>query len=357
MFRALLSDEGQSLLAALGDAERAGDPALRHGRPAALVAAAEEQVRLREQAAAKFGEFAPRLYLTPDLVELSSHLAVADYKLDRVLAEFGVVLIDAIGLGNGLDAHLLSWSHHTTAVDPDPLAVEIAGANAPVVDAAMLFPQRQDAASFDSQGEAVFVDLMRRPGPDGAHDPESWSPPLSWALERVRTTGLGWIRLAPGLAPGAVPDLGRAAEAEWISYDGEVQELVLWFGPHGEPAPVTVRRATLLPVGASLTARGLPEPPVRPPGRYVYVPDPAVVRAGLLAELAQDVGGALLDGGGALLTSDELRHTAFATAYEVIGVATHAPEPQAPVEFAVGAADGPLTLSAVPVPLPEPRSP
>ncbi|MFE5862779.1 hypothetical protein ACFQ77_19835 [Streptomyces virginiae] len=26
------------------------------------------------------------------------------------------------------------------------------------------------------------------------------------ALERVRTTGGGWIRLAPGLGPGVVPD-------------------------------------------------------------------------------------------------------------------------------------------------------
>ncbi|MFB6820495.1 hypothetical protein ACFCXA_02740 [Streptomyces virginiae] len=73
------------------------------------------------------------MYVTPDLVELSSHLAVAEYKLDRVLHEIGVVLIDAMGPGSGADALVLSWSHHTMGVDADPLTVEIADADARAV--------------------------------------------------------------------------------------------------------------------------------------------------------------------------------------------------------------------------------
>ncbi|MFG2232121.1 SAM-dependent methyltransferase [Streptomyces sp. NPDC048723] len=348
-FRAPLTEEGRSL-------------------PAALAAAADEQVRLRGRAAAKFGEFAPRMYLTPDIVELSSHLAVSEYKLHRVLHEIGVVRIEALCLGSGADALVLSRSHHTMAVDADPLTVEIAAANAPVMDARLFLSHCEDTAGLDGRGEAVFIDLMRRPGPDGVHDPESYSPPLTWTLDRVRTTGAGWVRLAPGLPPGAVPGLGRADEAEWISYAGVAQELVLWFGLHRGPAPVTARKATLLPAGASLTTRGLPGPSVRPLGRYVYVPDPAVVQAGLIAEVAEDIAGGPLDGGGTLLTSDELRHTPFAAAYEVTGVParsggrrTPANAPEAPeaseaseasVEFAVAATDGPTTLTAVPVRFP-----
>ncbi|MCX4696152.1 SAM-dependent methyltransferase [Streptomyces sp. NBC_01408] len=373
-FRALLTDEGQSLLAAaMRDDGSAGESGPRSewgsGHPAALVAAASEQVRLRGLASAKFGEYAPHMYFTPDSVELSSHLAVAEYKLGRVLHEIGVVLIEAICLGSGADALVLSWSHHTTAVDTDPLTVEMAEANGRAMDTRMFFPAREDISGFNSQGEADFIDLMRPPGPDGSHDPESYSPPLSWALKRVRTTGGGWIRLTPGLAPGAVPDLGRADEAEWISYDGAIQEMVLWYGlgEWGKPPPVTARRATLLPAGASLTGRGLSEPAVRPPGRYVYVPDPAVVHAGLLAEVAEDIGGGLLDGGGTLLTSDYARHTPFATAYEVTDVRPRdgqdlwadadAPEapygPGARAAFAVDAAAGPATLTAVPVRFPQ----
>ncbi|WP_051773643.1 hypothetical protein [Streptomyces sp. NRRL S-237] len=367
-FRALLSDEGQSLLAALGGAagpgresRSAATAALWRSSPA-LVAAAEEQVRLRGRAASYFGEFGPHMYFTPDLVELSSHLTVAEYKLDRVLHEIGVVLIDAICLGSGTDALVLSWSHHTMGVDADPLAVEIAEANARAMRSQMLFPHHEDVTSYDSQGEAVFIDLMRRPGPDGSHDPEAYGPSLSWALERVRTTGGGWIRLAPGLGPCVVPDTGRPDEAEWISYDGVAQELVLWWGlgEWGREAAATVRKATLLPAGASLTARGLPEPSVRPLGRYVYVPDPAVVDAGLVAEVAEDIAGGLLDDGGALLTADEPRYTPFATAYEVTEVLPwgDAPRPpadatDAPVEFVVTGADGTTTLIAVPVRFPQ----
>ncbi|MEU9087797.1 SAM-dependent methyltransferase [Streptomyces sp. NPDC048357] len=325
-FRALLTEEGQALLAVLQDTDPAQEPAapagLRRTHGAALVDAAREQVRLRRQAAAKFGEHAPRLYFTPDSVELSSHLAVSEYKLDRVLNEIGVVMIDAMSLGSGADAHVLGWSHMTSAVDGDRLTVEIAAANRQGMDEPMLDLTCGDVTEFDSQGEAVFIDLMRRPGPDHRHgDPESYDPPLSWALERLHTTGAGWIRLAPGLPDEAVPGLGGAHEAEWISYDGHIQEAVLWFGVDElwTPQPDPVRKATLLPAGASLTGRGLPHPAVRAAGRYLYAPDPAVVHARLLPELAEDLAAGLLEGGGTLLTSDELRPTPFAAAYEISG--------------------------------------
>ncbi|WP_404952633.1 THUMP-like domain-containing protein [Streptomyces sp. 147326] len=320
-FRALLTDEGQALLAVLQDTGPAEEPVfdLRRAHPAELVAAAREQVRLRRQAAAKFGRHAPRLYFTPDSVELSSHLAVSDYKLERVLHEIGGVLIDVMSLGSGADAHVLGRSHITSAVDGDRLTIEIAAANQKGMDEPALGLTCADITTFESHGEAVFIDLMRHAGPDGGHDPERYDPPFSWALERLHTTGAGWIRLAPGVPDQAVPDLGRADEAEWISYDGHIQEAVLWFGLDGlrTPKPTPVRKATLLPAGASLTGRGLPHPAVRPAGRYLYAPDPAVVHARLLAELAQDLAAGLVDEGGTHLTSDELRPTPFAAAYEV----------------------------------------
>ncbi|WP_327411600.1 hypothetical protein [Streptomyces sp. NBC_01233] len=252
-FRALLTDEGQSLLAVLQATGPAEEPvtvaALCRAHPAELVAAAREQARLRRQAAAKFGRHAPRLYFTPDTVELSSHLAVSDYKLDRVLDEIGVVMIDAMGLGSGADAHVLGWSHATSAVDGDRLTVEIAAANRKGMDEPMLGLTCADVTTFDCQGEAVFIDLMRHAGPDGGHDPERYDPPLSRALERLHTTGAGWIRLTPGVPDQAVPDLGRAHEAEWISYDGHIQEAVLWFGLDGlrTPQPTTVRKPRCCP--------------------------------------------------------------------------------------------------------------
>ncbi|MFF0550149.1 SAM-dependent methyltransferase [Streptomyces sp. NPDC004311] len=330
-FRSLLTDEGRSVLAALQHADPADEArtaaALRREHADELVTAAVEQVRLRRAAAGRFGEFAPRMYFTPEGLALSSHLAVAEYKLLRVVGEMGVVLIDAMCLGGGHDATVLSWSHYTAAVDPDPLTVEMAAANREVLDAPMLILRREDVMTFDSQGEAVFIDLKRHPGPLRGGAAEAGHPPLSWASDRVRTTGLGWIRLAPDVRR-TLPDLAAtgADEAEWISYGGEAQEAVLWYlGAGGDlepPAPtrVPVRKVTLLPGGASLTGRGLPHPAVRPLGRYLYEPDPAVVHAGLLAEVAEEVHGGPVDPDGPLLTADAPHRTPFATAHRVTDV-------------------------------------
>jgi hypothetical protein len=91
-----------------------------------------------------------------------------------------------------------------------------------------------------------------------------------------------------------------------------VKEAVLWFGT--EPGAV---RATLLPGPRTLRGRGLPDPAVRPVGRYLYEPDGAVIRAHLVAEVAEDVDGGLIDPTIAYVTADALRPTPYATAYEI----------------------------------------
>ncbi|MFE5724058.1 hypothetical protein [Streptomyces erythrochromogenes] len=79
-----------------------------------------------------------------------------------------------------------------------------------------------------------------------------------------------------------------------------------------------MRRATVLPSGASLVERrDLPASDVRPVGRCLYVPDSAVVHAGPVGELALEIAGGPVEGGGSRLTSDELHRTPFAAVHEV----------------------------------------
>jgi hypothetical protein len=56
---------------------------------------------------------------------------------------------------------------------------------------------------------------------------------------------------------------------------------------------------------------------VRAVGRYLYEPDGAVIRAHLVAEVAEEVGGGLVDETIAYITADELRPTPYASAYEI----------------------------------------
>jgi hypothetical protein len=61
-----------------------------------------------------------------------------------------------------------------------------------------------------------------------------------------------------------------------------------------------------------------PEAVEGPVGRYIYEPDGAVVRAGLVTAVAEAVGGWLLDLRIAYVTADALVATPLASAYEVV---------------------------------------
>ncbi|MFC3578304.1 class I SAM-dependent methyltransferase [Streptomyces yaanensis] len=315
-FASLLTPEGRALL----DEVRGTAPAqelavatrLRREHPAELVSAALAQARLRERAAAKFAaEDAERMFFTPNGVEQSTRTTVAAYRAER-FRELGVTSVADLCCGIGGDAIALARAGiRVLAVDRDPLTAAVARANADALGLSALIEVREaDVTEVDvSVYDAVFVDPARRGGRGRIFDPEAYSPPLSWAVATARQAPHAALKVAPGIPHEAVPD---GAEAEWISDGGDVKEAVLWFGT--QPGLV---RATLLPGPRVLRGRGLPDPPVRPLGRYLYEPDGAAIRAHLVAEVAEELDGGLIDETIAYVTADERRDTRYATAYEI----------------------------------------
>ncbi|MFI9153855.1 methyltransferase domain-containing protein [Streptomyces sp. NPDC053367] len=313
---ALLTPAGRALL----DEVRGTDPAqelavatrLRREHPAELVSAALGQARLRQRAAAKFGaEDAGRMFFTPNGVEQSTRASVAAYRAQK-LKDLGVTSVADLCCGIGGDAIALARAGiRVLAVDRDPLTARVARANAGALGLEDLIDVREaDVTDIDTAPyDAVFVDPARRGGRGRIFDPEAYSPPLSWAVRAAGQARHAALKVAPGIPHEAVP---ADAEAEWISDGGDVKEAVLWFGT--EPGAV---RATLLPGPHTLHGTGLPDPPVRPLGRYLYEPDGAVIRAHLVAEVAESLDGGLLDETIAYVTSDTLRPTPYATAYEI----------------------------------------
>ncbi|MFF0446302.1 SAM-dependent methyltransferase [Streptomyces sp. NPDC004609] len=313
---ALLTDEGQTLLARLRDHDPSQELALatrlRRDHPADLVSAALGQARLRQRAVAKFGaEDAYRMYFTPNGVEQATRRPVAEYRAARFSA-LGVRSVADLCSGIGGDAIALARAGiRVLAVDRDPLTASAVRANAEALGLADLIEVRcADVTETDTSAyDAVFADPARRGGRGRVFDPEAYSPPLSWAIAAARTRPHAALKIAPGIPHELVPD---DFAAEWISYGGEVKEAVLWSGT----GPGTVA-ATLLPGPYTLTGRGLPNPPVRPVGRYLHEPDGAVIRAHLVAEAAEELEGGLIDETIAYITSDVLRPVPYATAYEI----------------------------------------
>ncbi|WP_369391372.1 methyltransferase domain-containing protein [Streptomyces sp. CG1] len=312
----LLTPEGRALLDEVRDTAPADELAvatrLRRDHPAELVSAALGQARLRQRAAAKFGAAdAGRMFFTPNGVEQSTRATVASYRAERFKA-LGVTSVADLCCGIGGDAIALARAGiRVLAVDRDPLTAAVARANAEVLGLGELIEVREaDVTEVNTGGyDAVFVDPARRGGRGRIFDPEAYSPPLSWAIEAARTAPHAALKVAPGIPHEAVP---AEAEAEWISDGGDVKEAVLWFGTGAGAV-----RATLLPGPRTLLGKGLPDPAVRPVGRYLYEPDGAVIRAHLVAEVAEEVGGGLVDATIAYVTADGLRPTRYASAYEI----------------------------------------
>ncbi|MFF4798144.1 methyltransferase domain-containing protein [Streptomyces sp. NPDC001351] len=317
----LLTPEGRALLDEVRGTAPADELAvatrLRREHPAGLVSAALGQARLRQRAAAKFGaEDAERMFFTPNGVEQSTRASVATYRAECFQA-LGVRSVADLCCGIGGDAIAFARAGiRVLAVDRDPATAAVARANADALGLAGLIEVREaDVTEVDTAGyDAVFVDPARRGGRGRIFDPEAYSPPLSWAVSAASKAPLGVLKIAPGIPHEAIP---AEAEAEWISDRGDVKEAVLWFGAGRTPG---ARRATLLPSLAGIWASPdimLPDPQVRPVGRYLYEPDGAVIRAHLVAEVAEELDGGLVDATIAYITADELRPTPYATPYEI----------------------------------------
>ncbi|MGW2043870.1 class I SAM-dependent methyltransferase [Streptomyces sp. NPDC001858] len=312
----LLTPEGRALLDLVRDTAPADElgvaTRLRREHPAELVSAALGQARLRQRAAVKFGaEDAGRMFFTPNGVEQSTRASVAGYRAERMKA-LGVTSVADLCCGIGGDAIALARAGiRVLAVDRDPLTAAAARANADALGLSELIEVREaDVTAVDTAGyDAVFVDPARRGGRGRVFDPEAYSPPLSWAIRAALAAPRAALKIAPGVPHEAIP---AEAEAEWISDGGDVKEAVLWFGT--EPGAV---RATLLPGPRTLRGAGLPDPAVRPVGRYLYEPDGAVIRAHLVADVARELDGGLIDETIAYVTADALHPTPYASSYEI----------------------------------------
>ena len=334
-FRTLLSPLGQQLLARIGEATGGAldadiDPLplatrLRRDYPPSLVAVALTQFRLRARARERFGADAAHMYFTTDGLEQATRSSVAIHRAARyrALRDKSPGTLHTIDLCCGIGGDLIALARAgclVNGVDRDGLTVDVARAN---IDALGLSDHaavhQGDVETIDAATvaayDAAYCDPSRRAGHGRIFDPAAYAPPLGQAAELVRSVAGGGLKVAPGIPHDAVP---AEAEAEWVSDGGEVKEAALWLGGLSSG---TARRATLLPSGATLVRDpDLGDPPVAPPQRYLYEPDGAVLRAGLVAEVAAAVDGALVDPTIAYVTSERRTSTPYTKMYEITDV-------------------------------------
>ena len=322
-FRWLLTDAGQRLLDrsthayvdAAGDPVRAATAVRRIEPDPDRAAAALTQVQLRSRAVGKFGDDAVRMYFTPDALEQSTRRRVARHRAGRLAAAQPASVVD---LGCGIGGDLIEFSRAgltAAGVDLDPVRVAMARANLAALDLPGAV-QVADATTLDLSAFAVtFADPARRGGRGRTFRVDDWTPP--WSFVQTLLTRPSVVKVAPGIPHELIPE---GVEAEWVSDDGDVKEAALW----SDRLATCSRRATVIGDGglATLTEEDDPfqghDRPVRDLGAFLYEPDGAVIRAGLVTAVAAGVGGGLLDEHIAYVTGDDAFRTPFARSYRIL---------------------------------------
>ena len=298
------------------------------GHPVELVTAVVQQAQLRSKARTKFGPFADRMVFTPAGLEQATRLKLAGLHAQR-FTRAGIKKVADLGCGIGADSLALASAEiEVTAVEMDETTAAAATLNlmpwptATVVNA--------DATEFDLAGfDGVWLDPARRTtdtsGTSRIFDPEAFSPPLSF-VESLADRGLAvGVKMGPGLPHEAVP---AHCEVQWVSINGDVTEAALWFGPLARPG---IRRAALVIAAHGATELTSPvdfdpdaalrgDVPVGEIDSYIYEPDGAVIRAGLIDELLKTTGGHLIDPRIAYFSTAEPVETPLAKAYKVLAV-------------------------------------
>jgi SAM-dependent methyltransferase len=307
---------GAALAAAEAVVERGPVPAATALRSAgldpALAAAALTQATLRRAAAGKFGAHAGEMFFTRTGLEQATRWPVATARAERLVTA-GARRVADLGCGIGADSLAFARAGLTVvAVEADPPTAEVARANLRGLDASVVIA---DATTVDlSTVDAAYCDPARRTaGGRRVFTTAGLSPPWEFARDLLTRMPFAVLKLAPGLPHDLVPD---RVEAEWVSVDGHVVEATLW-----SPAIATVsRRATLFRAGErfALTGPGSTPAPVGTGRRYLFDPDGAVTRAGLVAEFASTVDGGLADPAIAFVYADKPAPTPFARCLEVI---------------------------------------
>ena len=347
----VLTPEGFELLNRLwregtyasADMLKLGESLRSAGYQPAVVNSVLTQLKLRTHAEIKFGPFVDQMLFTDAGLQQATSLQVAAHHARR-FSRAGVDEVVDLGAGLGADALAIA------GIDIPVTAVEIDETTAAATTInLMAFPHAKvevaDALEWVQQHpidagvtRGYWLDPARRKtlshGTVRIFDPEAFSPPLSFVEELADAGYALGVKLGPALAHDVIPE---TAEAQWVSLHGNIVEAVLWFNMAQR---ADVRRSALVidkTGAAELTAAtGFGQSPQVPvvgvdgATGYLYEPNGAVIRAGLITDLmvthfmADDPtdadAGRQLDKHIAYFCSDTYVATPFATAYRIVEV-------------------------------------
>lgn len=298
----LSSDRGRAVLQSHADSDISAENTLpllsqlRQTLSPQQAGAVLSTLRLRKKARPKFPEQAERMLFTEQSLQQASHPRIRRYRARLLRSR---KLVDMC-CGIGSDAIAFAQAgRQVLGVDKDPVRIAIARHNAAALGASAQFATADARQGLPLGYNAVFFDPARRDEQGRRiHDVERYQPPLS-LIRQWRADELV-VKLSPAVDLRQVQPYG--GQAEFISVGGVLREAVLWGSR--SPAPPM---ATRLDASGNhhLSADLEHHVALSQPCAWLFEPDPAVLRAGLVRHLAAQLGATMLDGAIAYLTMAE----------------------------------------------------
>ena len=238
-----------------------------------LAAALLETARLRQRGERKFTR-AAAMFFTDDGLQQASGEVMARHHAD-ILRPFARVA----DLGCGIGGDLIWLDGQVVGVDLDPLRLMMSHLNAAAYERTPDLIQADISQKLPLVGlDAAFCDPARRIDERRIFSVHAMLPPLDAVLSHDVPALL--MKLSPGVDLSELAGYGGGVE--FVSEDGDLKEALFHCGEMAFEG----FRATRLPDGESLHSLGLDAPPVVDgPRRFIYEPDPAVIRSGLFGEL------------------------------------------------------------------------
>lgn len=268
-----------------------------------VVRAALMVTDLRKRGAAKFTR-ADRMWFDRTGLEQSTSELVAHYKAQRFTSD----TVD-ICAGIGGDTLALAQRVNVLSIDREPSRGLCRTWNAKAYDVADRIEVRtQEAAASHAAGRLVHIDPDRRAGPRGRSlRIEDLEPGPEFLTELMEVAQGGAIKLSPASNFRGSFD---QAEVELLSARGECKEATVWFGDLQTTDCTT--RATVVETGETISGHlSYDMADVSLPQRFIFDPDPALVRSGLLDQFCLERGICRLDPEEEYVTANEVPETSF----------------------------------------------
>lgn len=313
-FAFLISDTGRQFLAKYATADVSEKNTLqlitqlRQSLTLEQASAILTTIRLRQKAIDKFPEYADRLLFTEDSLQQASDFRIRQYRASLIDQQRVLDVCCSIGS----DALAFSQAGHAVfGLDIDPVRIAIARHNASVMGQDTTFEVADVTESVPDDYDFIFYDPARRTA-DGNRifDVEQYIPPLS-LIHDFKPEEIA-VKLSPAVDLSQLT--GYGGQIEFISVDGDLKEAILW-----------KHRPTAQPL-ATLIADSIHQFPYEPcesvaitePKQWLFEPDPAILRAGLVQNLATTLNATMLDETIAYLTLDEHIETPWGRYWQIL---------------------------------------